>query len=331
MDEKIKQAAWVFSNPRIYTMIEQTYHNIMSGSGIKFDFLFDELHLTARAEMRDNKEYVKEITSVKGKIINCSNIIANHSSFVEYEDDSTAKEKKWTPVERVNGEKSLVSDKTATPYKLDVDRCESVESEYVSFVNIKRTKTKRSSGTKVSSKTMPRDVEGNNKRTTADVGGLDAVPQLEFENKIDEKFAGFFVEIIAILSLMGDRDEVVSIKYHIGELNDHFQFRSVCRLDDGITLRKYLIGQIKLINGKEAILIEVEKANLTTRMFVSDLAQNWNLICHKIIKWSIKNSGSWPDIGDFEFKELEVYKFKHTNADVSRRKNRIFETLNIGR
>lgn len=329
MDEKIKQAAWVFSNLNIYTMIDQTYHSIMSGNGIKFDFLFHDLHFTAKAEVRDNKAYVKEITAVKGKKINCDNIIVNHAGFVAYEDDSTEKEKKWTPVERGNGDKSLVSDKTAKSNKLDIDQCESAGSEYISFVKIKRIKTKRSGGTKVSSATIPRDVDGNNKRTTADTGGLDAVPQLEFENKIDEKLPGDFAEIIAILSLMEDRDEVVSIGYHIGELNDHYQFRSVCTLNDGITPRKYLAAQIKLADDKEAMLIEVEKRNLTTRIFISTISQDWNLICHKIMKRFIESSGSWSDIEDFEFKELDVCKFKHTNSDVGQREKRMFRSLNI--
>ena len=329
MDEKIKQAAWVFFNPDIYTMIEQTYYSIINGNGIKFDFLFNELRFTAKAEVRDNKAYVKEIISVKGKKINCENIIVNHAGFVEYERDYTEKEKKWTPVQRANGEKSLVSDKTATPNALDIDQCESVESEYISFVKIERIRSKRSSGTTVSSKTLPRDVEGNNTRTTADTGGIDTVPQLEFENKIDEELADSFSEIIEIFNLMEERDEIISIGYHIGELNDHFRFRSVCTLEDGITPRKYLVGQIKLIDGTEAMLVEVEKANLTTRMFVSAIPQKWNLICHKIMKRLIENSGSWPDVGAFEFKELEVRKFKHTNADINQREKRIFESLNV--
>jgi len=328
MDEKIKQAAWVFSNPSIYTMIDQTYHSIMSGDGVKFNFLFHDLHFTAKAEVRDNKAYVKEITVVKGKKINCDNIIVNHAGFVEYEEDYAEKEKKWTPVERGNGDKSLVSDKTATPNKLDIDKCESVGSEYISFIKIKKIKTKRSGGTKVSSTTIPRDVDGNNKRTTADVGGLDSVPQLEFENKVDEKSIGSFAEIIEILSVMEERDEVISIGYHIGELNNHFQFRSFCTLNDGITSRKYLAAQIKLEDGKEALLIEVEKAILTTRMFVSDVYQDWNLIGNKIMRGLIEKSGSWPDIGDSEFKELKVCKFKHTNADVSQMEERVFSSLN---
>lgn len=329
MDEKIKQAAWVFSNPSIYTMIDQTYHSIMNGDGIKFNFLFHELCFTAKGEVRDNKAYVKEITAVKGKKIHCGNIIVNHAGFVEYEKNSSEKEKKWPPAEKTNGDKSLVSDKTATPNMLDIDQCDSVESEYISFVKIKRIRSKRSSGTKVSSKTIPREVEGNIERTTADIGGLDTVPQLEFENKVDEKLTGVFAEIIAIISLMEDRDEVVSIGYHIGELNDHYQFRSVCTLNDGITPRKYIAAQIKLVGGKEAMLVEVERENrkLTTRICVSNASQDWNLICHKIMKGFIENSGSWLDIGIFQFDGLEVYKFKHINIESGNREKRMFESI----
>jgi hypothetical protein len=90
------------------------------------------------------------------------------------------------------------------------------------------------------------DVEGISKRTTADSQGLETVPQLEFANKVYEKVEGSFAEILAVFKLMEDRNEVESIGYHIGKLNDHLGFRSVCTLFDGVTPRHYLVGKIQL-------------------------------------------------------------------------------------
>jgi len=65
-------------------------------------------------------------------------------------------------------------------------------------------------------------------------------------------------------------------------------------------------------------------------MLVSDAPQMWDLLCHKILKGLIKKSGSWPDIEEFGFEQLEVHRFKHTSAQVSQRENRIFESLDVG-
>lgn len=332
MDEKIKHAAWVFSNPNIYEMINQTYQSIRNGEGIKFDFLFEELSFRARVEIKDNKTYIKEIVSFKRKKINCRNIFVYHPSLLEYEPGSDEKEKKWTPVTKSDGDRSLVSDKTAAPGKLDINRYETVESEYSSFVKIKRIRSNRSSGKRISLKTIPKCIDGKSKRTTSDFGGLETVPQLEFENNVGEKFEGLFTEIISVLSLMENRDEVTSIEYHIGELNHHYRFRSICTLADEITPRRYLVGKIQLIEGQEAILIEVERENLalTTLMLISNTPQNWKLICHQIMKGLIKKSGSWPAIENFGFKQLESHRFKHTNADVSQREKRMFKSLYVG-
>jgi len=331
MDQKIKHAAWVFSNPNIYEMINQIYQSIRNGEGVKFDFLFDELHFKAKVELRDNRVYVKEIVSFDGKRINCSNIFVHHAGLVEYEREFNGKEKKWTPVERTEKDKALMSDKTAAKDTIDLNNDFDVQSEYSSFVKIKRIRGKETSGTNITSKTIPINLGGKSKRTTADFGGLDTVPQLEFAYQLNGKSEGLFDEIFTILNLMQCREEVVSTGYHIGELNSHFRFRSICTLANEITSRKYIAVKLRLQDGQEAMLIEVERENLslTTLMLVSNASQMWNLICHKILKGLIKKSGSWPDIEEFGFEQLEVYRYKHTNAAVSQREKRIFDSLNV--
>jgi len=156
-----------------------------------------------------------------------------------------------------------VSDKTAAPGTIDLNQDLSVQSEYCSFVKINRIRGKRAGGTQITPKTISINLGGKSKRTTADFGGLDIVPQLEFEYHVIEKLEGLFTEILAILSLMKDREEVVSIGYHIGELNNHFRFRSICTLANEITPRKYIVVKLRLQDGQEAALIEVERENLS--------------------------------------------------------------------
>jgi len=329
MDEKIRHAAWVFSNPKIYQMIAQGYHSIKNDDGIRFDFLFDELHFKAKVERKEDLAYVKEIISFKRKKINCTNIIVEHPNLAEYSRDTVEQDKKWMPVEIANGDRLLVPNETAIPNLLDIDKYNSIQSEYITSVKIKRIRNIRNGGHQITPMTIPKYIDGKANRTTADFGGLDTVPQIEFENNIEEKYEGLFLEIISVFKLMEKRDEVISIGYHIGDLTDHYKYRSICTLADGFTPRKYLTGKIQLTNGKEVLLIEVarEKLALSTLILVFNTKQNWKLVVHRIIKGLIRKSGSWPEIEKDGFEKAEIYKFKHTGACVCHKEKRIFEAI----
>lgn len=329
IDEKIKHAAWLFSNPDIFQMMNQSFYSIRNGDGIRFDFLFEELHFKAKVERKEDRAYVKEIISFKRKKINCYNILVEHPGLVDYSRDSSEREKKWMPVEMASGDRLLVPDKTAVPNKLDIDKYNGIQSEYNTSVKIQRIKNIRTGGHMVTSKTIPKYIEGKAKRTTADFGGLDTVPQIEFENNVQEKFEGLFSDILSVFKLMEKRDEVVSIRYHVGNLNDHYQYRSICTLADNVTTRKYLAGKIELLNGKEAMFVEVERERiaLSTLILISDITQNWNLVCHQVIKGLIKESGSWPDIEAQNYNNIDIYKFKHTNVDIAKKEKRIFDIM----
>jgi len=328
-DEKIRHAAWIFSNPNIYKMINQTNANMQRGVGIKFDFLFDELSFVAKAEVRGTVAHVKEITLVKGKSFLCKEIIVSHPGSAEYEKDDEKKEKKWTPVEKAAGGRELVSDKSATPNKLDMEEYVAVPSEYSSFAKIVRVKHQKSSGALVSTNTRPLDSDGKNKRTTADFGGTESVPQIEFTHCAGEKREGVFGDIFALFSLMKNRAEVVSITSHVGALLDHYSYRTVCMLEDGSTPRKYLAGKISLSDGREAMIVEIERENLklATLLLVASVHCDWNRICHTVVKGFVKNYGAWPNVEHIMPGQLRSCRFNHTNADCQQKEKRIFNAL----
>lgn len=334
MDTKIKHAAWLFSNPMIYNMIAHLYHNIRSGNGILFEFLFKKFAFTARIEKWNGRNYVREIIACKRKKINCSEVIVHHPGLVEYDEHDAGSEdggqhRKRMSEDSFAGNKMLVSNLTALSNTIDIERDDTIHSEYASFVKIKRIRVARGIGTSAKAQVISDELGETNNRTTADYGGLDTVPQIEFEHSISEKLEGEFADMYAILGLMAEQPEVVSVKYHIGKLNDHFRFRSICTLEDRITPRQYFIGIIKLKDGREAMLVEIqrEKISLTTLLIVSLSATKWNYICHKIIKGLIEKSGTWPDFEGFGFKSLEVNRFKHTHIEITKREKRIFESV----
>lgn len=237
------------------------------------------------------------------------------------------KRKRRIPIGKNGLDKTLVSNMTAAQGFIDVESEDSIYSEYSSFAKIKRIRTSRLSKRNLSEQNEK--VPGTNKRTTADFGGVETVPQMEFQHSISEKLKGDFADIYAILSLMEDRKELASIKYHVGRLEDHFKFRSICTLADKITLRKYLIGIILLKNGRQAVVIEIqrEEISLTTLMLISSNNQKWKVICHKILKGLIEKSGSWTDV-ESEFDQLEVHRFKHTSATIKIREKKMFDAIN---
>ena len=133
-----------------------------------------------------------------------------------------------------------------------------------------------------------------------------------------------------MLGLMGKRNKVESITQYIGALNDHWLYRAICTLDDGITPRKYLIGKIKLKNGTEAIVIEIQRQTLeiSTLMCISQQVLQWNKICHKILKRFILNSGIWPQVDELkEIAFLISYRFKHTDVEIEKKEKRMFEVI----
>ncbi|WP_418626522.1 Tn7-like element transposition protein TnsE [Anaerosinus sp.] len=334
MDAKIKHIAWIFTNMEIHNMFQKLYHNIQAGKGVLFDFLFNELVIKANIEKWNGRNYVREIIECKEKRLNCNEIIVQHPNLVEYtknqnnDSNEELKRKRRIPIGKNGLNKTLVSNMTAAQGFIDVESEDSIYSEYSSFAKIKRIRTSRLSKCNLSEQNGK--VPGTNKRTTADFGGVDTVPQMEFQHSISEKLKGDFADIYAILSLMEDRKEVASIKYHVGRLEDHFKFRAICTLADKITPRKYLVGMILLKNGKQASVIEIQKdgISLTTLMLISSNDQKWKLICHKILKGLIEKSGSWTDVEN-EFDKLEVHRFKHTSAEIKIREKKMLDVINI--
>ena len=244
MDAKIKHIAWLFTNPENYNMLQNLYHKIQAGEGVLFDFLFNELAIKANIEEWNGRNYVREIIACNEKRINCNEITVQHPSLVEYTKNENhdlneeLKRKRRIPIGQNDEDKTLVSNMGATPDFIDVEPEDSIHSEYSSLAKIKRirkTKLNKSNG-------MSQGEIGNipvtSKRTTADFGGIETVPQMEFEHSISEKLKGDFADIYAILSLMEDRKEVASIKYHVGRLDAHLKFRAICTHVYKITPRK---------------------------------------------------------------------------------------------
>ena len=329
----IKHMAWVFSNPEIYNMLTLLHQSIKKNECVLFDFLFNNLTLTVRFEEKDHRNYVREIIACKQKKIKCNDIQVTHPGLVDYKEEEDGEATDAKKLRRAvsasgDGAKDLVANTTATTNAVDIEDDGDILSEYSTFAEINRVKIKRERATSESTK-CSMDV-GTNQRTTGDFGGLETVPQLEFAHMTQDKLDGDFAEIQAVLRLMGKRRKVESITQYIGVLNDHWPYRAICTLDDGVTPRNYLIGKIKLQNGMEAIVIEIQRQTLaiSTLMCISQHVLQWNKICHKILKRFILNSGIWPQVDEIEETTvLSSHRFKHTDVEIDKKEKRIFDNL----
>ncbi|MBB5335733.1 Tn7-like element transposition protein TnsE [Pectinatus brassicae] len=327
----IKHVAWVLSNPEIYSMLNLLYKNIKENKGILFEFLFNDLTLTIRFEERNGRRYIREIIACKQKRLKCNAIQVTHPRLATYEEVEDRKNRELNKSKRKivtlssDYTKDLIANMTASNNFLDIEDDKDILSEYSTFTEINRIKINKECVTSKSTKCNI--ISDTNQRTTGDFGGLETIPQLEFAHIMQDNLDDDFADIQAVLQLMGKRSKTDSITQYIGVLNNHWRYRSICTLDDGVTPRKYLIGKIKTQNNTNAIIIEIQRQHLSisTLMCISKQLLNWDKICHNIIKKFIINSGTWPQLEKINY--LVCYRLKHTNITIEKKEERLFNKL----
>lgn len=129
----------------------------------------------------------------------------------------------------------------------------------------------------------------NNSRSMSDIGGTNILRGLEVKS--------------------------LQNTYVKGELTD-IRDRSFTFLDDGITSRKYIVAYVRLRNGKEFALLEVERTGRSLSLMIFTVA-NFKVYKNEIevaLRGLIISSGSWMNekITALKF-ESNIIKMKHTS------------------
>lgn len=101
--------------------------------------------------------------------------------------------------------------------------------------------------------------EDKNLRTTPDAGGEDTIKGLEFKSIAQLEEQGELEEFIEILRLLEKRKTVKFVEIIVGELANSVHGKKFSRLNDGRIRRKYAIGKIQMIDGREISLLEIER------------------------------------------------------------------------
>ncbi|MBM7701136.1 Tn7-like element transposition protein TnsE [Kurthia huakuii] len=160
-----------------------------------------------------------------------------------------------------------------------------------------------------------------------DIGGTNILRGLEVKSLQNTYVNGELADFKEVLNELSRAYFVDSVEAYVGELTNIGK-RSFAFLDDGITPRKYLVAYIKLRNGKEVVLLEVERAgrSVSTLIITPLNGSNIKLYIEPLLKYIIFSSGSWLKEGLVKWeKSLAIYKVKHTSNFKKSVINKIFD------
>lgn len=103
------------------------------------------------------------------------------------------------------------------------------------------------------------------------------------------------------------------------------------RLSDGITNRKYAIGKITMMDGRECSLMEVERENKALSMLLLKSSRyiKWNWIYSILLLGLVNESGKWSNeaICKVRKEDIDVYRNKHIKKEIWEKENLIHKKL----
>ncbi|QPW57581.1 hypothetical protein IRP63_12255 [Clostridium botulinum] len=205
-----------------------------------------------------------------------------------------------------------------------------IAHEYEKMTKINRVKSGRAvRRNKEDESTKKYAFEDKGLRTTADAGGQEMIKGLEFTNieSVEEK--GELEEFVQVLKLLKKRRNIKSVEIIIGELQEGRTGKRFSRLNDGVTKRKYAIGKIVMIDGRECSLIEIEREDkaLSMLMLKANSSVKWNWIYSRLLLGLVDESGKWSNevIKKAEEQGILFYRSKHIKKGIYERAEHIYK------
>lgn len=158
-------------------------------------------------------------------------------------------------------------------------------------------------------------IENNQTRTVVDMGGDSLIMGLEFTNLYNVQEKGELEVFVEILKLLEKRNDVKSVEIIIAELQEGKKGKRFSRLSDGITKRRYAIGKIVIMDGREYSLIEIERETRSLSMLILKVNTyvNWNWVYSKVLIGLINESDRWSNesINAIHNFEILTCRIKH--------------------
>jgi hypothetical protein len=315
--EYIRHLAWIITNENILRMFNQVAKNLWLEGNIKYDFLFEQLDIKAR--IRKGKKIVRilEILEVKNKKIQAKDVFISSKHIQEVSQSSQPKHRKYNNLNEVD-------DKTLDT---KIDGAKNTDSEFISTLKTKHTyandikihrrkRGKRTLRTKEDQHTEIYEIENDNLRTTADIGGLYRAKGLEYKNIEDVDVKGELEEFIEILKLLEKKWSVASVEVIIRDLPEGKKGKKFSKLRDGVTKRRYIAGKITMKDNMTYSLIEVEREgkSLSMLLLYSMKITNWKRVYSSVTLGLVNKSGSWDPKVLSSLEKIDVYSNRIMHA-----------------
>lgn len=292
--EKMMHIAWVYTNPKIEKTFSQIFENIRNGKGILFDWCFNKLKCSVMYKVgHNNIRFVKSITQITKKI-NVDEVHVDDIRDSKITGDPREKKERNRIVAQDaeeliscgKGKNGDLSHWAPNPVTISYD----VHPKYVRSDQLSRASRTTSS---YKDKTV---VIGDGRRTTGDYTGDKSIPKLIFKQHSCVQNDSSFPDISNALQLLKGEESIIEVESYSAKLSLHADTGLFRFLDDRISERYYFAGKIKFKDGKEAIMIDLqrEKRNISMLMLIAKCPSEWEGIIHEIIKNMIEKSGKWP-------------------------------------
>ncbi|EES50321.1 Tn7-like element transposition protein TnsE [Clostridium botulinum] len=329
--EKINHLAWIITNISVLRMFNSVGQGVWEMDKLKFDFLLDRFNIRARVEKKDKFIRILEIIALNKKGINAEEINIFHPSLEESMSSDNAKKRKYVS-NNGNGDRELESDADGSTKESDEVNTFMINHEYERIPKINKKKIGRKIIRSSEDKNTKTYVLDNDKlRTTSDSGGEDIVRGLEFINVKQIEVKGELREFVKILRLLEKRNDIKSINIIVGDLPEGVVRKRFSKLCDGITKRRYAIGEISMAEGKKYSLIEIEREDKALSMLLLEMKNNVNYeATYGILLFGLVNkSGNWSNdkIDKIERTGTKVYRIKHINKSIFDKENHIYKKL----
>ena len=326
--EKVNHLAWILTNESVLKMFNSIGQGIWEKQELKYDFLLERFSIKARVERKDKFIRVLEIISLYKKRINAEEINVFHPSLEETISSNEPKKRKYVS-KNDKGDRELDTDADGSTKDSEEIDTFLLNHEYEREPKIKKKKTGRKiTRTEEDKNIKIYTLDNDNLRTTADTGGDNIIRGLEFRNLAEIKEKGELLEFLEVLKLLEKRQTVKSVDIIIDNLPEGKRFS---KLNDGIRKRKYAIGKIIMVDGRENCLIEIEREDKALSMLIlkaNNLA-NWKRIYNILITGLVNESGKWSNSEIEKIKKLKiiVLRNKHINKNVHEKEIHIYEKL----
>ncbi|MBU3098079.1 MULTISPECIES: Tn7-like element transposition protein TnsE [Clostridium] len=327
--EKVNHLAWLLTNVSVLRMFNSVGQAIWEKEELKYEFLLDRFSIRARVEKKDSFVRVLEILSLNKKRINAEEINVYHPSLEESMSSKDTKKRKFVS-NNTKSDRELEPGADGSTKESDEINTFMINHEYETIPKI----NKKKSGRKIirnneDKNTKTYILHNDNLRTTADTGGEDIIRGLEFKNLAEFKDKGELQEFIEMLRLIEKREAIKTIDIIINQIPKGKKFS---KLNDRITRRRYAIGKIIMVDGRENCLIEVEREDKALSMLLlkANKQISWKKIYSSVLISLVGDSGKWCNrvIEKIEDNGVVVQRIKHSKKDKYEKEKYMYDKMN---